>query len=229
MVELSLVIPFYNEEKNLSEFLSSLTSLFDSRKVDYGIIAVNNGSTDRTGKLLDSFAKKNSRIKLVTIPKNIGYSFGITSGLKLASGKYVGYCWGDGQIVAEDVYKVFEALKEGKADICKIKRVYRQDSFLRRLESSLYNLLYRVLFSLTLKDINGCPKIMRREVLAALNPVSRDWFIDAELMIKAFRKKFKVLEIPVTYYRRNKGKSHVRLTTSLEFIKNALKFKLRGY
>ena len=70
---------------------------------------------------------------------------------------------------------------------------------------------------------------MKREVLAALNPVSRDWFIDAELMIKAFRKKFKVLEIPVTYYRRNKGKSHVRLTTSLEFIKNALKFKLRGY
>lgn len=229
MVELSLVIPFYNEERNLSDFLSSLTSLFNSKKIDYVIIAVNNGSVDRTGELLDSFAKKNRRIKLVTIPKNIGYSFGITSGLKLASGKYVGYCWGDGQIVAEDVYRVFEALKAGKADICKIKRVYRQDSFFRRLESSMYNLLYRILFSFNLKDINGCPKIMRREVLAALNPVSRDWFIDAELMIKAFRKKFKVLEIPVTYYRRNKGKSHVRLTTSLEFIKNALKFKLRGY
>ncbi len=229
MVELSLVIPFYNEEKNLSDFLSSLTSLFSSKKVDYGIIAVNNGSVDRTGELLESFAAKNRRMRIVTIPKNIGYSFGITSGLKLASGKYVGYCWGDGQIVAEDVYRVFEALKAGKADICKIKRVYRQDSFFRRLESSMYNLLYRVLFSLNLKDINGCPKIMKREVLAALNPVSRDWFIDAELMIKAFRKKFKVMEIPVTYYRRNKGKSHVRLTTSVEFIKNALKFKLRGY
>ncbi len=229
MPELSLVIPFYNEERNLSYFLSSLTSLFNSKKVDYEIIAVNNGSVDRTGELLKSFAAKNRRMRVVTIPRNIGYSFGITSGLKLASGKYVGYCWGDGQIVAEDVYRVFEALKAGKADICKIKRVYRQDSFFRQLESSMYNLFYRLLFSLNLKDINGCPKIMKRDVLAALSPVSRDWFIDAELMIKAFRKNFKVLEIPVTYYRRNKGKSHVRLTTSLEFIKNAIKFKLRGY
>ncbi len=229
MPELSLVIPFYNEERNLSDFLSSLTLLFNSRKVDYAIIAVNNGSVDRTGELLESFAARNRRIRVVTIPKNIGYSFGITSGLKLASGTYVGYCWGDGQIVAGDVYRVFEALKAGKADICKIKRVYRQDSFFRRLESFMYNLIYRLLFSFNLKDINGCPKLMRREVLSALNPVSRDWFIDAELMIKAFRKKFKVLEIPVTYYRRNKGRSHVRLTTSLEFIKNAIKFKLRGY
>lgn len=229
MPELSLVIPFYNEERNLSYFLSSLTSLFNSKKVDYEIIAVNNGSVDRTGELLRSFAAKNRRMRVVAIPRNIGYSFGITSGLKLASGKYVGYCWGDGQIVAEDVCRVFEALKAGKADICKIKRVYRQDSFFRQLESSMYNLFYRLLFSLNLKDINGCPKLMRREVLAALSPVSRDWFIDAELMIKAFRKNFKVLEIPVTYYRRNKGKSHVRLTTSLEFIKNAIKFKLRGY
>ncbi len=229
MPELSLVIPFYNEEKNLSDFLSSLISLFNSKKVDYEIVAVNNGSVDRTGELLASFAKKNKRMRVVTIAKNIGYSFGITSGLKVAKGTYVGYCWGDGQIVAEDVYKVFAELKEGNADICKIKRVYRQDSLFRRIESLFYNVFYDVLFSLKLKDINGCPKIMKREVLAALNPVSRDWFIDAELMIKAIRKKFKVSEIPVTYYRRGKGKSKVRLTTSLEFIKNAIKFKLRGY
>lgn len=229
MKELSIVIPFYNEEKNLQHFLSSLVSFFGSNKVDYEIIAVNNGSVDSTQLLLQKFARKNKRIKVVTVERNIGYGYGIIQGLKRANASYIGYCWGDGQIVAGDVYRVFDVLRKSGIDICKIKRVSRKDSMFRRLESFLYNLAYDALFSLNLRDINGCPKIMRRHVMAQLNPSSHDWFIDAELMIKAFRKKFKVLELPVTYHKREKGKSHVRLTTAFEFVRNAIKFKLKGY
>jgi len=229
MKELSLIIPFYNEEKNLLSFLRSLNSVLNSKKVDYEIIAVNNGSTDNTAELLRSIARKNKRVRIVTVQKNIGYGFGIISGLKKASSKYVGYCWGDGQIAAEDIYNVFATLRSEDLDICKVKRTNRKDSFFRKLQSLLYNFAYNILFSINLKDINGCPKIMKREVLAAINPTSNDWFIDPEIMIKAFRKKFKIKEIPVTYYKREKGKSQVRLTTAFEFVKNAVKFKIRGY
>ncbi len=229
MNELSLVIPFYNEEKNLSAFLSNLVEVFSSKKVNYEIVAVNNGSRDSTGALLQGFAKKNKRIRVVTVPVNQGYGYGIIHGLDTASGTYVGYCWGDGQITAVDTLRVFETLKATGVDICKIKRVSRQDSAFRKMESLIYNLIYNVLFSLRLHDINGCPKIMKRSVLLELKPESWDWFIDAELMVKAFRKNFKVLEVPVTYHKREKGKSHVRLTTALEFVRNAIRFKMRGY
>jgi len=82
-----------------------------------------------------------------------------------------------------------------------------------------------LLFGIKSTDINGCPKIMRAEVYRSINPVSKDWFLDPEIMIKCRRKLFKIKEIPVISGGRKKGKSNVRWTTTFEFIKNILKYR----
>lgn len=224
--EVSIVLPFYNEEGNVKKVLQDLSSEFRKAKFDYEIIAVNNGSWDKTPAIISDVAKKNKRVKRVDVQKNQGYGFGIITGLKRARGKYIGYGWGDGQVLASDFVRVFKELKSKNVDICKVKRINREEGIFRIIESKVYNTLLRILFFINLKDVNGCPKIMRREVYESLKLQSKDWFLDPELIIKARRKGYKILEIPIIFKKREKGKSKVDLKTPFEFSKNILKYRL---
>ncbi len=224
--EVSIVLPFYNEEGNVKKVLQDLSSEFGKAKFDYEIIAVNNGSWDKTPQIISDVRKKNKRVRRVDVQKNQGYGFGIITGLKNAQGKYIGYGWGDGQVLASDFAKVFQELKSKKVDICKVRRINREDGLFRGIESKVYNTLLRILFFINLKDVNGCPKVMKREVYESLHLQSRDWFLDPELIIKAKRKRYKILEVPVIFKKREKGKSKVDLKTPIEFSKNILKYRL---
>lgn len=223
--ELSIVIPFYNEERNAEEVLTNLSKEFTKNKMSYEIIAVNNGSWDKTSEIITKLANKNKKIKKVTVKKNIGYGFGIRTGLKHAKGKYIGYGWGDTQIPTKAFVNVFNNLKRKNLDICKVKRTNREDGLFRKLQSSTYNTMMLLLFRINIKDVNGCPKIMRREVHKSLNLQSNDWFLDPELIIKAKRQKYKIFEVPVIYKKRKGGKSKVDLKTPFEFFKNMLRYK----
>jgi len=224
--EVSIVLPFYNEEGNVRKVLQDLALEFGKEKVNYEIVAVNNGSWDKTPSIISDLRRRNKRIKRVDVKKNQGYGFGILTGLRGARGKYVGYGWGDGQVLASDFVKVFQELKSKKLDICKVRRLNREEGLSRVIQSKVYNNLLRILFFITLKDVNGCPKIMRREVYESLNLQSKDWFLDPELIIKAKRKNYKIEEVPIIFKKREKGKSKVDLKTPLEFSKNILKYRL---
>jgi len=223
--ELSLVLPFYNEEENVERVLKELSAEFKKNKINFEILAVNNGSHDKTSGIINNLVKKYKNIKKVDIVKNIGYGYGILQGLKHAEGKYVGYGWGDGQVAAADFVRVFQNLKTNSLDISKAKRINRDDGLARKIQSKFYNKLMLVLFFINLSDVNGCPKIMRREVYESLKLESKDWFLDPELIIKAYRKKYKIGEVPIKFMERKSGKSKVKLSTSFEFLKNILRYR----
>jgi len=227
--ELSLVVPLFNEEENVQVVAESLVSELEKNQVDYELILVNNGSFDKTPDLVESLAGRNARIKAVHVAKNEGYGWGILSGLRRCQGRYLGYVWGDNQVRAEDVIRVFNHLRGMDLDLCKVKRISRKDGVHRYLLTKVYNyVLFPFLFSVPSRDINGCPKIFKREVFEALNLVSKDWFIDPEIMIKAHERGFKIGEIPVVFHRREKGVSKVRFSTMMEFTLNLLKYKFKG-
>ncbi len=223
---LSLVIPFYNE--NVSHVLSNLTILLDKEKINYEIIAVDNGSNDGTGSVIDEFIKNNNKVKKLHIIKNKGYGFGINKGLSITNGTYIGYLWGDNQVDSSLSISVFKKLKETKSDLCKVARVMRKETLIRKIESNIYNFIMDFLFNLDSKDVNGCPKIMKSKVYKNLNIKSKDWFIDAEIMIKCNKKGYKVIEIPISSDKRKIGESKVSLFTILEFIYNIILYKLGG-
>lgn len=111
---LSLVIPLYNEAANAQKVAKELIEELSKEYISYELVLVNNGSKDNTGHILSKLAKSNPEIKIVTVPVNQGYGWGVINGLRWASGDYLGFMGGDGQIEPGDVSKVFKGMVEGK-------------------------------------------------------------------------------------------------------------------
>jgi glycosyltransferase involved in cell wall biosynthesis len=225
----SLVLPFYNEEANVDRVLSGLENALNKENIEaYEIVAVDNGSRDRTGELLRQKAGANPRIRIVTVYPNRGKGWGILQGLAEAQGDWVGFCDADGQIAPEDVVAVWRKAAAEDLDLCKVNRVVRQDGFERRVISWFFNTLCRVLFGVKDRDVNGTPKLLKRGVLPKLAIGSRDWFIDCEIMIKAARLALKTGGVDVRFLARPAGSSNVNYRTVLEFLKNMLVYRLKG-
>jgi dolichol-phosphate mannosyltransferase len=223
--DLSLVIPFYNEEDNVREVVTELVSIFNKSSSNFELVLVDNGSVDNSGKILEDLALENpEKIKVVHVPVNQGYGWGIISGLSDASGNYVGFMSGDGQIRPEDVLKIFQSVS-GDCDIVKANRKERRDGITRKALSTVYNFLFATLFNVHTSDVNGSPKIFKQELLSRIKPESKDWFLDAEVLIKAKCLNAKKTEVPVEFLRREKGSSHVKISAIYEFLKNMLNYR----
>ena len=160
---LSVIIPFYNEEGNVEDVIKDVKKTLLDAGINHEIVAVDNGSTDRTPEILHTL--KGNDVRVVTVKQNIGFGYGIISGLKAAKGMYLGYMWGDNQISPYFMVKVFEKLLKENLDLCKIKRTSRDYGFFRKLESAAYNRLFMMfLFGKISYDVNGSPKVMKPEL-----------------------------------------------------------------
>jgi len=220
---LSMVIPFYNEEENIDRVVGELVSAFETSKIDYELVLVNNGSTDSSPQLLRAWRSSREKIRVVDVGVNQGYGFGVICGLLAATGEEAGFMCGDGQVKAGDVVKVYRALEY--CELAKARRVKREGGFWRAFLSLGYNRIFRAMFKIDSMDIDATPKIFRRAWLETFHLSSRDFFLDAELMLKAKYLNLRVVELPVSPLRREGGKSKVKITAIWEFAKNMLKYK----
>lgn len=225
---MSLVLPLYNEADGIRGIVEGLVAALVAAAVPHQLVLVNNGSTDGSAAILQELAARHPSIHVVTVEVNQGYGWGILSGLREARAPIVGFMCADGQIAPADVVRVYRRMAEGDCDIAKVVRVAREDGLQRRVMSAVYNTLFRILFAVPARDINGTPKLLSRTWLDRIALESRDWFIDAELMIEIARLGGRVGEVPVTFTEREHGSSNVRLSTSLEFLRNMLRRRFRG-
>ena len=216
----------YNEEAVAEWVVFEIQKVLGREKIDYELILVNNGSKDRTGNVLENLIQKDHRIKLIHIKENEGYGWGIISGLKNVRGDVVGYSDGDGQIDPEDIIKVYNNLKISNSDLCKGTRCNREDGYKRVVASYFFNQIFNKAFSIPIKDVNGKPKIFKREILDNISLKSKDWFIDAELMMNLFHKGYKSNEVMIKFRKRTVGKSYVSFNAVREFTQNMIKWKL---
>lgn len=225
----SIAIPLYNEEECIEKCVTEMIRGLDRDFAGaYELILVVNGSTDRTPEICQRLAACYSCIRTVSAPRNLGYGGGIILGLGVTRGAYVGFMCGDGQISPEDLASVMREIATGSWDLVKALRTSRADGLLRRVNSLAYNTLFRLALGTRSRDINAMPKLWRREVMPLIDPTSRDWFIDAEIMVKARYRGLRVREVPVRYLERVGGRSVVRLSTVFEFLRNAAAARLNG-
>ena len=225
--EFSLVVPCYNEQESIPFTIPPLCAAFEKAGVRLELLAVDNGSKDRTGEILDGFAAKGLPVRKVRVDVNQGYGWGILCGLREARGEWVGMIPCDGQVDPEDVVKLFESVRysDGKV-IGKVRRRFRLDGFLRKVVSVGYNVLVFALWpGLGSIDVNGSPKILHRDVLQRLDLQSKRWFLDPELMIKAHYLGVRVIEVNVFARMRGHGLSHVRATTCWEFFSTLMRYR----
>jgi glycosyltransferase involved in cell wall biosynthesis len=227
--DLSLVIPCYNEEKNIEKVVREMVGVFDAKNIDYELVLVNNGSLDNTGRIIENISTKNPRIKVVHVKKNEGYGWGIINGLRKASGSYLGFTDADGQIPAIYVVRIYEKLKLAKLDLCKGRRILRDDGLLRIFLSKSYGIILSLLFFIWISDVNGKAKIMSRKCYEELEISSKDWFIDTEIVVKSKQRGFRIGEVPIEFKKRKSGKSNVNVKIIFEFLINCIKFRFLKY
>jgi len=103
-VNLSIVIPCYNEEKNLENLIKSIELILKRNKF-IQFVLVNNGSTDNTKKIIQSM--NNQNILIVNLKNNLGYGHGIMSGVKRSTGKVIAWCHSDLQVKLKDVISAY--------------------------------------------------------------------------------------------------------------------------
>lgn len=226
----SLVLPCYNEEEALRNTVIRLVQAFHDHKIEPELILVDNGSRDATGSIIDELIAEGLPVRKQTVAVNRGYGNGILHGLPLCRAKWIGFVCADGQVDAADVVRVYEiATNLRRPKLVKVRRRFRMDGWKRKIVSVMYNLLANVVFGgLNSIDINGNPKILPREYLERMNLSSGDWFLDAEVMIKAKRLGLGIMELNVMAQMREGGASNVRGSTCKEFLVNLFNYRFGG-
>ena len=225
---LALAIPMYDEEGNVERVARELLDTFRTAGVPLSLLLVDNGSRDGTRSIVQRLERAEPEVRGVYLDKNAGYGGGILAGMAEADADIVGYMWGDAQVAADDVIRVYRRLVVDNADLAKARRVQRTDGWQRTLITKVYNTVTLTLFHVTSSDANGCPKLFRRSAWEALAPESTDWFLDPEIMIGAARLGLKKAEVDVVARPRVAGKSKVGGATVLEFLVNLSRAKLKG-
>jgi hypothetical protein len=228
--DLSLVVPCYNEEACLGDTMTPLAEAFARAGVALQLVLVDNGSTDRTSQIIDELTARGLPVTKGVVPVNQGQGLGILTGFPLCRGRFIGYICADGQVSPEDVVTVFEAARRAPVPtLAKARRLFRPDGWLRKVTSIAYNGLMHLLFwGMPSLDVNGNPKIVPAEVLRRMELTSRDWFLEAEVMLKARYLCLNVIEINLLGKPRAGGRSRVRLATVLEFIRNIVWYRFGG-
>jgi glycosyltransferase involved in cell wall biosynthesis len=227
VAEVSFVVPCYNEEDIIGYTLQRLHSAFEKAGHSLELVVVDNGSSDRTGEIINEFAAAHEGVMCQRVDVNQGYGLGVLSGLPLATAPWVGIIPADGQVDAEDVVRLFEAVMTTDGNVLgKVRRRFRMDGLYRKLVSTSYNLFVRMLWpSLESIDINGSPKLLPREAVMNMGLKSKGWLLDPEIMIKAHVMGLRVMEFNVFSRMRGNGVSHVKMMTCWEFLRNLLIFR----
>lgn len=221
---LSLIMPCYNEESVAGVTAKRLVRAFRRADLRLELVAVDNGSQDRTGEILDGLAAEFPEVQKHRVEVNEGYGKGVLSALPVTRGAWVGIIPADGQVDAEDVVRLFEtaAATDGMV-IAKVRRRFRMDGLYRTLVSVAYNTYFRFLWpGIDSLDINGSPKLLPRRYLVAMRLESKGWCLDPEIMVKAHLLGLRVHELNAFARQRESGSSHVRPTTLWEFFHTLL-------
>ena len=210
---LSVFFPMWNEEDYVERAIRAAEEECQ-RLVDLGEIAayelliIDDCSTDRTPEIADALAAADSRIRVVHHAVNRGLGGSIKTGFESVRGDVVLYTDADLPFEMLELGRALRVLRHYEADMVSAYRLDRTGEGPRRaIYSFVYNSMVQLTFGTRVRDINCAFKLIRRHVLEAAHPVSEGSFIDAELVIRAQKLGFHIVQIGVDYFPRSRGVS----------------------
>lgn len=224
----SIVVLGYGAGNSLTPLVRKLHAILSQFKFEWEIILVGNywpGKPDETPEVVKNLAAALPRVRCLVEPKQGMVGWDLRQGMDAAKGKYIGFIDGDGQMPLESISACLLKMEAEQLDLVKTYRVVREDGLYRRFISWTYNRLFRLLFRFKVRDVNSNPKLFLRSKYLLLNLRSEDWFIDAEMMIKAHELGFKIGEIPMHFQELVGRQSFVKVGTLFEFLRNMFLFR----
>lgn len=168
MPNLSIVIPLYNEEKNLSKLNESVLGVLNNLSISWEVVYVNDGSSDNTLKKVEELATGNSSIKVVSLTRNFGHQAALMAGLDNTNSDAVITMDGDLQDPPDLIPELIKKWNEGFMVVYARRKNYRNDHFLKRWLSMLFYFTLKSLkMSAAPKNV-GDFRLLDRRVLAEL-------------------------------------------------------------
>ncbi len=168
-IDLSVVVPFYNEEACVIALCGEIRAAIDSSGIECEVVVVDDGSTDRTAELLAAEERADPRFRVLSWFPNRGQAAALYRGLQNARGALVATLDGDGQNDPADLTRMLAKLSD--CDLVVGIRAQRNDSWLRRAMSRLANGVRSRILGDGVRDSGCAIKLFRREVVDALLPI----------------------------------------------------------
>ena len=200
-LDISVVIPVFNEEESLVELNNQILNSIDKSKT-YELIYINDGSTDQSKNILSTLASKNSNIKLINFYKNKGKADALNAGFYFSSGKIVITLDSDLQDDPSEFQKLIKEIDNG-SDMVSGWKKNRKDPLSKTFPSKIFNFVLRLLTGIKIHDFNCGLKAYNQKVVKSLNIygglhrfipvlVKNSGFVISEVQINHRKRKYGV-------------------------------------
>ncbi len=205
--ELSVFLPAFNEEGNIESTVKKTIAALSQNIKKWELIVVDDGSADSTGEIVNRIAGLNGDVRVIRHEKNLGYGASLKTGFYNSRYPWIAFTDSDGQFDFTEIDKFIEKQRETGADMVIGYYKKRRASLTKIMTSKLWEMVVFLLFGLKVKDIDCGFKLVSKKVIDKIPKLEseRGAFISSELLIKARKQGFKIVEIPVTHYPRTKG------------------------
>jgi len=221
---ITVFFPCYNEAANIAPLVNKTLTILNKLTSDFEIVIVNDGSTDGTGKVIDTLAADIDSVKAAHHEKNLGYGAALQSGFKAATKELVFYTDGDGQFDVGEMPGLLGLMRQ--YDIVSCYRLNRQEGLIRKLNGWAWTKLVCWMFGMKIKDIDCGFKLFKRRIFDNIEIRSTGALIDAEILARATRKGYTITQAGVHHYPRKTGEqSGANLSVIFRAFKELLKLR----
>jgi glycosyltransferase involved in cell wall biosynthesis len=221
-IRYSIVVPFYNEQENISPLYVKLTEVMDAIGERYELVFVDDGSKDKTFKVLSDIYEHDPRVNIVQLRRNFGQAPALKAGFDFARGEVIISMDGDLQHDPEEIPRFLEKIEEGY-DLVSGWRISRTDHWLtRQLPSLIANRMMAKLSGVDLHDFGTTFKAYRREVLSEIHLYGElHRFIPA----LASWAGASVAEVPISNIARRNGSSNYGISRTVRVLLDLMSVK----
>ncbi len=216
MIMLSIVMPCLNEERNVAQAVREALGAMEGHGIEGEIVAVNDGSTDRTGEILEALARSDHRVRCAHHEVSQGYGGAYWRGVREARGDYVIMIPGDNENDPSESLRYVSLLSDVDILIPFVMNAGVR-SPLRRFASSLYRLIVNLSFGTNFNYTNGTV-IYKRSLLEGFDLHARGFFYQTELLVRLVRSGYLYAEVPYFLRRRTTGRTKALSMKSLRDV-----------
>lgn len=200
----SLIVPIYNEEVHLKEFLEKLDSL--QLPANKEIVFIDDKSKDNSLAILQNFSFK-SNVKIIPKPKNEGKGAALRTGIDEATGDIIAIQDADFEYDMQELPFLLQPFLDDKADVVYGSRFKKETRQVHRtfhyLVNRILTLISNILSGLYVSDMETCYKIFKSEIIKNIVLESNRFGFEPEITAKIARLKIRIMELPISYYPRN--------------------------